>query len=458
MRRVFPLERYIFAKVEAWVVVLVATVLMGLAVVFGWVVLRAAQARIEPNLVGRFAIEVASVPETVKALLSGKDPRIAERAERFGDASGWIIADPAALVGLDGFILLSRFSGDDERAVVELVEPPRMLVRQRWHLDADRLRIEAAALETDVDLSVLKTSGFRATNPILLADGGLIVKDHGTPLFRLDACGQTTWIEATDAYHHSTETDAEGDIWLPSRIQPSDQSVVPQFVDDAITEVSPDGRRLQAISVTELMIENGMKPLLFTAGNFRTDPIHLNDVQPVVRDGPYWNKGDVFLSLRHLSMVMLVRPSTRKILWSRQGPWMAQHDVDILDDHTIAIYDNSIYDIGGGGYADPANEVLLYDFDTGLVRSPWKAAMEAARVVTLSEGLDDITPSGHLIVEESNSGRLVIFHRSGKIGAEYFNRDARGRAFRLAWSRYVPKAQGDAALAALAATTCPAPG
>ena len=57
--------------------------------------------------------------------------------------------------------------------------------------------------------------------------------------------------------------------------------------------------------------------------------------------GPDWKKGDLFLSLRNVSAVLLYRPSTDQIVWMKRGPWIGQHDVDILDDHRIGIYDNA---------------------------------------------------------------------------------------------------------------------
>ena len=81
-----------------------------------------------------------------------------------------------------------------------------------------------------------------------------------------------------------------------------------------------------------------MEYLLFSHGNdYENDPIHLNDIQPVDFDGDYWKKGDVFLSIRNQSMIMLYRPSTNQIIWIGNGPYLHQHDVDIIDDHRIAI-------------------------------------------------------------------------------------------------------------------------
>ena len=46
------------------------------------------------------------------------------------------------------------------------------------------------------------------------------------------------------------------------------------------------------------------------------------------------------MSLRNISMVFLYRPSNNKVLWYRQGPWVFQHDVDVIWDlapHDLAI-------------------------------------------------------------------------------------------------------------------------
>ena len=96
-------------------------------------------------------------------------------------------------------------------------------------------------------------------------------------------------------------------------------------MDDAIVKLSNNGELLYEKSISEIFIENGLEHLLFSIGgnNFIRDPIHSNDVQPVNFDGEYWKKGDVFLSLRHQSMILLYRPSTNEIVWNSnilEGP------------------------------------------------------------------------------------------------------------------------------------------
>lgn len=55
------------------------------------------------------------------------------------------------------------------------------------------------------------------------------------------------------------------------------------------------------------------------------------------------------------------------------------------------------------------------------------------------------------MVEEQNSGRIVILDKAGKLVAEYVNRAADGKVYDLGWSRMISRAEGDAVLAALKA-------
>ena len=76
-------------------------------------------------------------------------------------------------------------------------------------------------------------------------------------------------------------------------------------------------------------------------GEFEYDRIHLNDIEPILKDGPFWKKGDVFLSIRDQSMIVLFRPTTNKILNVIQGPFNMQHDIDIISDEEIMFFNNN---------------------------------------------------------------------------------------------------------------------
>ena len=92
--------------------------------------------------------------------------------------------------------------------------------------------------------------------------------------------------------------------------------------------VTPDGKLLMNRSVSQILIDNGLEHLVFWGTGYYNDPIHLNDVEPVRNNGPYWRKGDLFLSLRSPSTVITRlsgartghgRNSTMSISWTTTG-------------------------------------------------------------------------------------------------------------------------------------------
>ena len=177
-------------------------------------------------------------------------------------------------------------------------------------------------------------------------NGGLLF-GWEAPLRKIDACSDLVFQNTEDMYHHSIEVDIDGNIWVPSFIYPSRLPASKYgtkfpldggYHDDGISKLSSEGDVIFKKSVSQIFIDNGLEHLLFSnIGNnldgydFDIDPIHLNDIQPVNFNGKYWQKGDIFLSLRHQSMVLLYRPSENKILWKKEGPFTHQHDVNIID-------------------------------------------------------------------------------------------------------------------------------
>ena len=124
-------------------------------------------------------------------------------------------------------------------------------------------------------------------------------------------------------------------------------------------------------------MENNMEYLLFATGDMRftKNPIHLNDIQPINTDSNFWKKGDIFLSLRHQSMIILYRPATNKILWKSTGHFYHQHDVDVLDANRISIFNNNSKDFINGDVVDGHNEVVIFNFKTKKYSSYLKKAL-----------------------------------------------------------------------------------
>ena len=180
-----------------------------------------------------------------------------------------------------------------------------------------------------------------------------------------------------------------------------------------LTKVSAKGDIIFQKSVSNILIENNIGFFLFPSMTTQTiyDPIHLNDIQPVLNDGKYWKRGDVFLSLRNLSMIFLYRPSTNKIIWRGSGEFSFQHDIDILDDHRISIFNNNTF-YYEKNKVDDNNEVMIYNFESDTYSLYLESSLKEYDVKTGVEGRSQILDNGDLFIDETYSGRLLYFNKN----------------------------------------------
>ena len=221
--------------------------------------------------------------------------------------------------------------------------------------------------------------------------------------------------------------------------------------------ISPDGEVLSRIALSGALIRGGHRHLLYGEKKFgEMNPFHMNDVEPVLEDGPFWRRGDLFVSLRTNSVVLLYRPATDEVLWLRSGPWLHQHDVDIVGESEISVFSNNAADVGDGkSRVLDANEVYVYDFATGEARSPWREAMRRHDVRTPARGSATVLDDGGLIVEESNYGRVLRLSADGEPVWSYVNQAPDGLVHQLT-ARYLDAEYGAGMARSIASFDCEA--
>ena len=134
-------------------------------------------------------------------------------------------------------------------------------------------------------------------------------------------------------------------------------------------------------------------------------------------------------------MVLLYRPSTNEIIWKGTGPFFHQHDVDILDNHRISIFNNNSKDFVGGAIVDGHNEVIIYDFKTNEYSSYLKDSLIENDVRTITEGRSQILTNRDLFIEETNYGRTFYFNQDGSLRWTHVNRADDGSVYSVGWSR-----------------------
>ena len=429
-----------FKKIEIWILYLV--ILLGIPISIGFgVLVRQELTGTKLGRVSKTALFLAEIPVNIKKIFKQNQIPDLQVDDRFHLLDGF-----NGIPNLnESYLLLSRYDGELKEGIVELVDLTNFKVLHTWNPDIDEFKKSVDKIDEFIYLD-RDGNNSRATlhHPQLTEDGGLLF--ISSRILKIDACSNLVFQNTHDRFHHSIETDIEGNIWVPSHMYPQSLPIrkvgrnIPEdegYLDDGIVKLSPDGEILYEKSVSQIFIDNGLEYLLFSTGDsrFTKDPIHLNDIQPVDSDGEFWKKGDVFLSLRHQSMVLLYRPLTNKIIWKGTGPFFHQHDVDILNNHTISIFNNNSKFFKDGDTVDGHNQVLIYDFKTNEYSSYMNDSLIKSDVRTKTEGRNQILKNGDLFVEETNAGRTLYFNSDGSLRWTHVNSADNTNVYRVGWSR-----------------------
>jgi hypothetical protein len=429
-------------KIELWVLCLAGFLSLLLAIGTGVLVRQELVGSVKLGVISKAALFLAEIPVNLKIMIRRDLQTIEHRFPGIKGFQGKPLEE-------ETYLLLSKYDGDTERSVVELVDLRSFEVKKTWRPDIDQINdlVDTSQPEFENLKRDRNVKRYMMTHPFLTEDGGLIFQGSGSPLVKIDKNSQLVWQNQEGYFHHSLEQDHEGNFWTSSAVGPYQVGIEwGNYIyvdrnDDAITKVSPDGEILFQKSVSNILIENNLGFILFPIAGFYTgDPIHLNDIQPVLTDGPHWKRGDVFLSLRSLSMIILYRPSTNKIIWKGTGNIAAQHDVDILDDHRISIFDNNLnLHLSGNEQVNGNNEVVIYDFKTDSYSKYLDESLKQYDVRTVTEGRSQILDNNDLIIEEQNYGRLLYFNKDGSLQWQYVNRADDGKVYLIKWSRILYK-------------------
>jgi hypothetical protein len=435
-----------FKKIEIWILYLTILFSILFAIGFGVLVRQELVGTIKAGWISKTALSLAEIPVNTVRLLGLKHDITVE--DRFPTLDGFNGTPNSE----QSYLLLSKYDGYLQEGIVELVDLKSFEVLHTWNPDIDAFNDLVKQVD---EFKYLNRDGNNQRSmfghPKLTRDGGLLF--HHIPLKKIDACSNLVFQNTHDIFHHSIETDIESNIWVPSHIYPQSIPIekvgrgIPNddagFYDNGIVKLSPNGEILFEKSVTQIFIENGLEYLLFAVGDstsagkggFDIDPIHINDIQPVDFDGEFWKKGDVFLSLRHQSMVLLYRPSTNEIIWKGTGPFFHQHDVDILDSYRISIFNNNSKDFVNADIVDGHNEVIIYDFKKNEYSQYLKDSLIEKDVRTITAGRSQILSNEDLFIEESNYGRTLYFNSDGSLRWTHINRAEDGNVYRVGWSR-----------------------
>ena len=276
----------------------------------------------------------------------------------------------------------------------------------------------------------------------LLPDGDLLAlyvaigtSPWGMGLVRLSRDSEVVWKYLQQA-HHDFDVGADGRIYALTHEIRTDpvarhEHLAPPRIDDYVVVLSPEGKEVKKVWLLGALASSPYANLLSTVPWYiaegKGDYLHTNSIDVIEGDRaaglPFAAPGQVLLSLREIGAIVLLDLEREQIVWALRGPWLRQHDADLLPDGRMLLFDNE----GGAG-----GKSRILEFDPTTLAITWSYAGDDehgfySRVRSGQERL----PNGNTLITESDGGRLLEVTRAGEIVWEYLNPERGGAAGEL---------------------------
>ncbi|WP_162912966.1 arylsulfotransferase family protein [Rhodospirillaceae bacterium SYSU D60014] len=319
-------------------------------------------------------------------------------------------------------------SSHDQRAFLISMEGE---VVHEWHLPFSAVWDDTAAVKDPwPDSFVMWDDVYLYPNGDLLAIYvGIGDTPWGYGLVKMDKDSQVVWKYLARA-HHDLDVAEDGTIYLLTHETRFDEietakHMAPPRVDDYVVLLSPDGEELKKVSVLDALVKSPYGRLLirvpwYATGESRTgDFTHANAVDLIGAEAaanmPFATQGQVLLSLRELDMIVLLDLDREEIVWALRGPWLGQHDPDVLPNGNILLFDNA-------GHYDDGGESRVIEFDPETLQITWSYAGDAQHPFeSIVRSGQDRLPNGNTLITESDGGRIFEVTPDGTIVWEYVN-------------------------------------
>jgi hypothetical protein len=351
----------------------------------------------------------------------------------------------------DGFTLCTTTQGP-EAMLLDM----RGKVVHQWKLPFDPVWPRAADVRAPLPGEELHWDRCHLSpnGDVLALYGGGGGSPYGLGLAKCDKDSHLLWSYSANV-HHDLDVDEDGNVYvLTSRTgatpPPGVESVPAGYTADDLLVLSPDGKQLATIPILEAFRDSSFALTLFsglvpdlrrgvivlspsqpppglpgaTGGGFHMtaavmppgtppppgipgpveplDILHANSVRVLTRalaaKFPQFRPGQVLVSLRSPSILAVLDPPTRSVVWAARGPWQLQHDAEFLDNGHLLVFDN----LGA------LTGTRLLEFDPATQAVPWSYAPPPADSFTaITRGASQRLANGNTLFVDPTGRRLV---------------------------------------------------
>ena len=346
------------------------------------------------------------------------------------EARGVAIYDPRR--ASNGFTLYT--SGHAQKAL--LVSMTGKVVHE-WQLPFSTVWDDSAAVQDPQpdDLIYLEKAHLLPDGDLLALYVAIGTSPWGLGIVRLNQDSEVVWKYLQQA-HHDFDVGEDGRVYALTHEIRTDkveghEHLAPPRIDDYVVVLSADGEELKKVWLLGALANSPYATMLSTVPWYiaegKGDYLHTNSIDVIEGDRaarlPFAAPGQVLLSLREIGAIALLDLEREQIVWALRGPWLRQHDADLLPDGHMLLFDNE-------GGKDETSRIL--EFDPTTLEITWSYAGDDehgfySRVRSAQERL----PNGNTLITESDGGRLFEVTAEGEIVWEYLNPERGGEAGEL---------------------------
>ncbi|WP_239032004.1 arylsulfotransferase family protein [Paroceanicella profunda] len=248
---------------------------------------------------------------------------------------------------------------------------------------------------------------------------------YGYGLVKLDRNSNVVWRYPGRA-HHQFSVAPDGKIYtltheIVDDVLPSFEHLESPRLEDFLVVLAPDGEELQKIRLLPAMAASKYRHILYATSGFALgDPLHANAVKYITAaqaaNFPWAKEGDILFSFREANGVAVMDPKTGDVHWATRGPWLGQHDADLLDNGHLLLFDNYANYQGEDGSSrvlevDPKTMAIVWQY-AGTKDHPLESRIRSDQ---------QRLANGNTVITESNGGRILEVTPEGEIVWEFMN-------------------------------------
>jgi hypothetical protein len=255
----------------------------------------------------------------------------------------------------------------------------------------------------------------------LFENGDLLAIYEGLGLIKLDKDSNLLWSSPVRA-HHDLVVTPDGTIYVLARAAHIDKSIseTRPILEDFIAVLDENGKVVQRILLLDAIRDTPFdrdwsKRIELTGDLFHTNSLRLLDGSLADRN-PAFRKGNFLVSMLMMDLVAVVDPTQQKIVWGHAGPYVSQHDPQVLDTGAVMVFDN----LGGAVGEQPGSRFLELDPESWEVTWSY-AGSEQEPFYSETCGMAERLPNGNTLITESDYGRAFEITREGDTVWEFYN-------------------------------------